>query len=190
MRIPTFSRQTTADNTDDRTTSVPPVAPRRDDTRTTATMPRTETPRTETPRTEVPRTEADRAATVTAERPQAGRAVVDTAPPAPKARASFLATLALIVGVAGALLVLSGPLLGYGIGVSAVALLLSLGGLFATRKRHVAGKTDALIGLVLSIGAIVIGVLALTGQLSWLGTDMQPATDLRNWLDTQFETRF
>jgi len=108
----------------------------------------------------------------------------------PKPRASLLATLGLILGVAAAMLVLSGPLLGYGIGVAVVALLLSLAGLRATGRRHVAGKTDALIGMVLSLAAIVVGVLALTGSLSWLGTDMQPVTSAREWLDAQFVNRF
>jgi hypothetical protein len=108
----------------------------------------------------------------------------------PKPRASLLATLGLILAVASALLVLSGPLLGYGIGVAALALILSLAGLRATKRRHVAGKTDALIGLVLSLAAIVVGVLALTGSLSWLGTDMQPVNSVREWLDTQFVDRF
>jgi hypothetical protein len=108
----------------------------------------------------------------------------------PKPRASLLATLGLILAVAGAMLVLSGPLLGYGIGVAGVALLLSLGGIRATRKRHVAGKSDALIGIVLALAAIVVGVLALTGALSWLGTDMHPVTSLREWLDAQFTNRF
>ena len=108
----------------------------------------------------------------------------------PKPRASLLATLGLILGVAAALLVLSGPLLGYGIGVAGLGLILSLAGLSATGKRHVAGKTDALIGMVLSLGAIVVGVLALTGSLSWLGTDMQPVTSVREWLDAQFVNRF
>jgi hypothetical protein len=198
VRIPTFSRQTTADSTDaDRTEAVPahrddrpPVGPRRDDTATTATIP-------------AARTEVDRATAIEQDRNTTGRAPVNrtvTDRPAPrpvadraadrKPRASLLATLGLILGVAGALLVLSGPLLGYGIGVAALGLILSLAGLMATRKRHIAGKTDALIGLVLSIGAVVIGVLALTGSLDWLGTDMQPVTDLRNWLDTRFEARF
>ena len=90
----------------------------------------------------------------------------------------------------GAMLVLSGPLLGYGIGVAVLSLVLSLSGISATGSRHVAGKTDALIGMVLSLGAIVVGVLALTGSLSWLGTDMHPVTSLREWLDTQFAHRF
>jgi uncharacterized membrane protein len=110
--------------------------------------------------------------------------------PGPRPRASLLATLGLILGVAGALLVLSGPLLGYGIGVAAVGLILSLSGIHATGKRHVAGKTDALIGMVLSLAAIVVGVLALTGSLSWLGTDMQPVHSFREWLDAQFVNRF
>ena len=108
----------------------------------------------------------------------------------PKPRASLLATLGLILAVASALLVLSGPLLGYGIGVAGLALILSLAGIRATKHRHVAGKTDALIGTLVSLAAIVVGVLALTGSLSWLGTDMQPVNSAREWLDTQFVNRF
>jgi hypothetical protein len=88
------------------------------------------------------------------------------------------------------LLVLSGPLLGYGIGVAGLALILSLSGIHATGKRHVAGKTDALLGMVLSLGAIVLGVLALTGSLNWLGTDVPAVGNLREWLDAQFVDRF
>jgi hypothetical protein len=108
----------------------------------------------------------------------------------PRPRASLLATLGLILSVVAALLVLSGPLLGYGIGVAVLALILSLSGIHATGRRHVAGKSDALIGMVLSLAAIVVGVLALTGSLSWLGTDMQPVNSVREWLDTQFVDRF
>ncbi|PRY31460.1 hypothetical protein CLV70_103347 [Pseudosporangium ferrugineum] len=135
---------------------------------------RTDQTRTDQTRTDQTRTDADRAPVV------AG----------PKPRASLLATLGLITGVAGALLVLSGPLLGYGIGVAGLALVLSVAGIRATGKRHVAGKTDALIGMVLALAAIVVGVLALTGSLSWLGTDMQPVTSVREWLDAQFIDRF
>jgi hypothetical protein len=108
----------------------------------------------------------------------------------PRPRASLLATFGLILAVAAAMLVVSGPLLGYGIGVAVLALVLSLSGIHATGRRHVAGKTDALIGMVVSLAAIVVGVLALTGSLSWLGTDMQPVNSLREWLDTQFGNRF
>ncbi|MFI7601086.1 UbiA family prenyltransferase [Actinoplanes sp. NPDC049681] len=141
----------------------------------------------------VPMAVVDRDKTRHADRDRIEDARTDRTPEplaGPKPRASLLATLALITGVAGALLVLSGPLLGYGIGVAGLALILSIAGIRATGKRHVAGKTDALIGLVLALAAIVVGVLALTGSLSWLGTDMHPVTSLREWLDTQFANRF
>jgi hypothetical protein len=125
---------------------------------------------------------ADGATAVTQER--------DTVPAGPKPRASLLATLGLVLAVVSAMLVLSGPLLGYGIGVAVLALILSLCGIHATGKRHVAGKSDALLGMALSLAAIVIGVLALTGSLSWLGTDMQPVNSTREWLDAQFADRF
>jgi hypothetical protein len=199
VRLPTFSRQTTVDDADTERT---PVMPRRDEP-TTATLPpvRSDTvappparPQTFPPRSEAPRAETSRPETSRSEIERAKAvsepvAVPTPTPPAPRARASFVATLGLVLSVAGALLVLSGPLLGYGVGVSAVALVLSLAGVFATRKRHVAGKTGALIGVVLSLAAVVIGVLALAGQLWWLGTDTQTVTELRTWLDTQFETR-
>ena len=111
-------------------------------------------------------------------------------PAGPKPRASLLATLGLVLGVASVLLVLSGPLLGYGIGLAVLGLGLSLCGIHATGRRHVAGKTDALLGMMLSLGAIVLGVLALTGSLSWLGTDTQPVNNLRDWLDARFVDRF
>ena len=180
MRIPTFSRHSSTDTADDERPTVAtgdtsPVrertdAPPRD--RGTATV--TEPTDTTTRWADANRADANRAEAV------AG----------PKPRASLLATLGLICAVAAALLVLSGPLLGYGIGVAVLALILSLSGIHATGRRHVAGRTDALIGMVISLAAIVVGVLALTGSLSWLGTDMQPVNSLREWLDTQSVNRF
>ena len=200
------------------TTAATPVSPRRDDTTATdlrtADLPPAPKPadHRDPPPAPTYRTETERAAEVTtadrkaagaeadraaahadrAERDSVASKPVVTEPvvTGPKPRASLLATLGLIFGVVGALLVLSGPLLGYGIGVAGLGLILSLLGIRATGKRHVAGKTDALIGMVLSLAAIVVGVLALTGSLSWLGTDMQPVSSLREWLDTQFANRF
>ncbi|WP_250001986.1 hypothetical protein [Actinoplanes sp. M2I2] len=207
MRLPTFSRQSTSDTTetpehpagagsvarprDDNTTEVRPgpVHARRDDADTLTDLP-------PAPK-HADRTVAPPPPPATPFRPEGARptgsAAVDretAAPAGPKPRASLLATLGLILGVASVLLVLSGPLLGYGLGVAGLALVLSLSGIHATGKRHVAGKTDALLGMVLSLGAIVLGVLALTGSLSWLGTDVQPVNNLREWLDARFADRF
>ncbi|HET6533551.1 MAG TPA: hypothetical protein VFH03_23435 [Actinoplanes sp.] len=210
MRIPTFSRQSGTDTTnDDRPTVAGGSTVGRPDDRTTTRFTTAGGPAdtraagAQSNRAEATadraEAKADRAmagqgrAAVTSRDPDATREhrpVRDPEPAGPKPRASLLATLGLILGVTAALLVLSGPLLGYGIGVAALALILSVAGLRATGRRHVAGKTDALIGMVLSLAAIVVGVLALTGSLSWLGTDMQPVTSAREWLDAQFVNRF
>jgi hypothetical protein len=108
----------------------------------------------------------------------------------PKPRASLLATLGLIVSVVGAMFVLSGTLAGYGIGLGAFGAVLSVLGLMATRRRHVAGKTDALFGILIGLAAVVVGVLAMTGQFVWPTTDGDWVQRLREWLDSQFVDRF
>jgi len=209
VRIPTFSRQTeTADADAERPTpattaaastetGTKPVRPRRDDEDTTADL-RT-TPKT----ADLPPAPARADRTVapppppsTVSRPvfpKSEDTVTEKTPPVvtgPRPRASLLATLGLILGVASVLLVLSGPLLGWGIGVAGVALVLSLSGIHATGKRHVAGKSDALLGMVLALGAIVLGVLALTGSLNWLGTNTDTVTTFRHWLDAHTVNHF
>jgi hypothetical protein len=111
-------------------------------------------------------------------------------PAGPRPRASFMATLSLIFGVAAAAFVLSGVLAGYGIALGVVAVLLSLFGISATRRRHVSGKTDALLGFGIGAAAIVIGILAMTGSFTWPTTDASWAERFREWLDSQFVDRF
>ena len=111
-------------------------------------------------------------------------------PAGPRPRASFMATLSLIFGVAAAAFVLSGVLAGYGIALGVVAVLLSFFGISATRRRHVSGKTDALLGFGIGAAAIVIGILAMTGSFTWPTTDASWAERLREWLDSQFVDRF
>jgi hypothetical protein len=209
MRLPTFSRQSdTTTETEarppaattpvrprsDATVAPPPAAPRVVERRRPADEDTLVNQRAVGPE---PKTRDDlRSSDLRAPRPMdhrnADEKTIEQPPVAagPKPRASLLATLGLIVSVAAALLVLSGPLLGYGIGLAVLGLILSLGGISATGKRHIAGKTDALIGMALSLAAIVVGVFALTGSLSWLGTDMQPVGSVREWLDAQFIDRF
>ncbi|MFF0657077.1 thrombospondin [Micromonospora tulbaghiae] len=105
-------------------------------------------------------------------------------------RASLLATLGLIVAVVGALFVLSGTLAGYGIGVGAAGAVLAVLGLIATRRRHVAGKTDALIGIAVGLAAVVLGIVAMTGQFDWPTTDGDWVGRFREWLDSQFGNWF
>ncbi|WP_328652309.1 thrombospondin [Micromonospora sp. NBC_00330] len=131
---------------------------------------------------------------VTTDRPVDPTPGVDTPEPpvtrGPKPRASLLATLGLIVSVAGAMFVLTGTLAGYGIGLGAFGAVLAVLGLMATRRRHVAGKTDALFGVLIGLAAVVIGVLAMTGQFDWPTTDGDWVQRFREWLDSQFVDRF
>jgi hypothetical protein len=105
-------------------------------------------------------------------------------------RASLLATLSLITGVVAALAVLTGVLAGPGVALGIVAALLALGGVGATARRHVAGKSDALFGLVLGTAAVVVGVLALTGSLPWLNAETNYVTSLHDWLQAQMPWLF
>ena len=191
MRMPTFSRHSSTDTADDERPTLangPQTAPvmRPSEETTTRWVDNDRGEQT----AEMPR--VDQIPAARRRRVFDERNHTDTAPVAagPKPRASLLATLGLIGGVAAALLVLSGPLLPYGIGLAVLALILSVSGMHATGRRHVAGKTDASIGMMLSLAAIVVGVLALTGSLSWLGTDMQPVATLRQWLDAHTVNQF
>ncbi|MEV4772274.1 thrombospondin [Micromonospora humida] len=108
----------------------------------------------------------------------------------PKPRTSLLATLGLIVSVVGAAFVLTGTLAGYGIALGALGAVCSVLGLIATRRRHVAGTTDALVGILVGLTAVVLGVLAFTGRFDWPTTDGDWVARFREWLDSQFVDRF
>jgi hypothetical protein len=62
-------------------------------------------------------------------------------------------------------------------------------GLVATRRRHVAGKFDALVGIAAGLAAVVLGVLAMSGQYDWPTTDGDWVLRFREWLDSQFVDR-
>jgi hypothetical protein len=139
-----------------------------------------------------------RAETAVADREAAERAAdqadadrtAEVAPEVRRPRASGLAMLGLIFGVAGARFVLSGTLAGYGIALGALAVLCAVGGMSATSRFHVAGRSDAMLGLLLGLGAVVVGILAVTGALSWLSPDTDRVGWLRDWLDSNIVNRF
>jgi hypothetical protein len=103
----------------------------------------------------------------------------------PRPRASGLATIGLVLSVISALGVLTGALAAPAVALGVVAMLFGIGGISATSRRHVAGRIDALLAVVISLGAIVVGVLAMSGAVPWLHTDTNQVTHLRTWLDTQ-----
>jgi hypothetical protein len=93
----------------------------------------------------------------------------------------MLATFALVLGVVAVLAVLTGLLAGPGVAVGLFALILGIGGIAATGRRHVAGKGDALLGVTLGLGSVVLGVLVLTGLVPWLDGESNMVI-ARDWL--------
>jgi hypothetical protein len=111
-------------------------------------------------------------------------------PAGPRPRASLMATLSLILGVSAALTVLTGLMAGPGVALGLLAAIFGFAGISATSRRHVAGKSDALLGLALALGAVVVGCLALTGTLPWLSADTDVVNRSRDWLDSQLPWLF
>ena len=115
-------------------------------------------------------------------RDAAARAAADRAHA--RARASALASIALVLAVAAVLIVATGVLAMIGVGVGVLALLFSIGGLSATGRqyRFIAGRGEALVGLLLATAAIVVGILAITGVLPGFDTDTNVVEQLHDWL--------
>ena len=118
------------------------------------------------------------AGTAVAERPT----VVEAEAPGPRARASLRATLGLILGVVSVLTVFTGVLAAAGVALGLIAAVVAATGLASTGRRYVAGKADAMLGLVLGLGAVALGVLALSDSLPWLNPDTDQVVRLRDWL--------
>lgn len=104
--------------------------------------------------------------------------------PAP-ARVSLLATLGLIFGVAGVAAALTGLLAPWAIVAGALGLLFSFGGIIAGVRPNVAGRGLGTLGVLISGTAVVFGILALTGQVSWLDSHTDQVARLKDWLDAR-----
>lgn len=107
---------------------------------------------------------------------------VVTAPIGPRPRASLISTLALVFGLVAALTVLTGTLVGPGIALGVVGTLFGVVGIGATNRRHVAGKADAMLGLLLGVAAVAVGIAAFNGMLPWLSADTDQVGRVRDWL--------
>jgi hypothetical protein len=128
---------------------------------------------------------------VVAERPVVDRdrdGVDDRVQKAPKvrARASLAATLALIVGLTSVYCALTGRLAPIAVVLGVIGLLLSFAGLSASGRPRVTGSGLAVFALLLSVGGAVLGVLAMTHSVSWLDSDVDQVSRLRDWFDAQF----
>lgn len=101
----------------------------------------------------------------------------------PRLRASLMATIALAVAVAAILTVATGVLAAPGAALGLLAALFAVGGITATRRRHVTGTGNAALGLVLGLVALAVGTLAITGTVTWLDTTTNYVARVQEWLD-------
>lgn len=104
------------------------------------------------------------------------------AEPALRPRASGLATLGLMLGVLAAASVVTGVLVGLGVAIGLIGVLAAVGGVSATARRHIAGRSEALLGLLLSMAAVVVGLLAISGAISWPDTGTNEVGRLADWI--------
>jgi hypothetical protein len=105
-------------------------------------------------------------------------------PAAPRwIRVSVLATFGMIVGLLALCATLTGLLAPVGVAVGVIGGAISAGGLVGASRRGVTGHSVALLGLLLSIAAIVLGVMAIGGYLPWLDSRTDEVAKLRDWLD-------
>jgi hypothetical protein len=112
------------------------------------------------------------------------RPVEPAVEPAPRwVRVSFLATLGLIVGVVALATTMTGLLAPVGVAVGVLGGAISAGGLVGASRRGVTGHSVALLGLLASIAAIVLGVLAVAGYLPWLDSKTDEVARARDWLN-------
>jgi hypothetical protein len=102
------------------------------------------------------------------------------------ARVSAMATLGLIVGLASLGATLTGLLAPVGVAVGIVGGAISAGGLVGASRRGVTGHSIALLGLLASIAAIVLGLMAIGGYLPWLDSHTNEVARARDWLDARF----
>jgi hypothetical protein len=126
-----------------------------------------------------------RGRTAVVERP-ADTAITEQTVAAPvRARGSGLATFSLIIGVLSAAAVATGVLALPGVAVGLLGVLVAVTGLVATSKPHVAGRFDATLGLLFSLAAVVVGLLALGNAIAWPNTDTNQVASFADWLKAE-----
>jgi hypothetical protein len=112
--------------------------------------------------------------------------------PVRRPRGSGLATFSLLLGFAAAGAVASGVLAVPGIGVGLLGVLFAVIALMSTGRPYVTGRLDALLAMLFSLGAIVVGLLALGHTIPWPDPDTNQVARLADWLDREIPwlTRF
>jgi hypothetical protein len=122
--------------------------------------------------------------------PAAAPAIQVVEVPGPRPRPSAFATLSLIVGLLAAVAIAPGQLDAPAVGLGVIAALVAAVGLSATGRRHVTGRGEAMLGLLLGLAAIVFGAFALTGAVRWLTPTTNLFAELHVWLQAHASWMF
>jgi hypothetical protein len=104
----------------------------------------------------------------------------------PWAHSSAAAICGLVIGVLALAATFTGLLAPLGVAVGVIGALFSVGGLVTASRRGVTGHSAAFVGLVASMAAIILGVLAIQGELSWLNSNTDEVAKLHTWLNDNF----
>ena len=119
----------------------------------------------------------------------ADKTVVERPVPVEKAprwaHVSAFATLGLIVGLVALAATLTGLLAPVGVAAGVVGGAISAGGLVGASRRGVTGHSIALLGLLASLAAIILGVMAIAGYLPWLDSRTDMVARIHEWLDAR-----
>jgi hypothetical protein len=99
------------------------------------------------------------------------------------AHVSFTATLSLVVGTLAIAATLTGLLAPIGFAGGVLAVLLALAGIVSVGRRHVTGHGLVMTGMLFGVIAVVLSLLAINGQLSWLSNNTNEITVVHNWLN-------
>ena len=99
---------------------------------------------------------------------------------------SAWATIGLITGIVAVAASLTGLLAAEGIAVGVVSIMICLIGWRSVRRPHVTGHSLVLIGLLAAMAAIVIGVLAVTGDFAWPNHHTNEVDRLHIWLNARW----
>jgi hypothetical protein len=151
-----------------------------DRTDTTERIPAEQIDRAQIDRVEAERDQAER------DRAEAEREAEAARRLARRAHTSFAATLSLVIGVCAVLAALSGRLAPVAVGLGVLGLLVAGVGFAAVARRQVTGHHVAILGLLFSIVGVVFGILAINKSVPWLNGDVDQASRLRDWLDSQW----
>lgn len=99
------------------------------------------------------------------------------------AHVSTVASLTLVIGTLSVAATLTGLLAPIGFAAGVLAVILGALATYSIGRPNVTGHGLVMFGVLFGIISIVLSLLAINGQLSWLSSDTNEITTVHNWLN-------